>query len=93
MITNIIKPSHELVLKMQAKAIINMTTTILMKINNLNDQFLALFTMPLVVVKIDYATSICSHNVGFKALKTTCIPWLHQNINGDMKPIKPSSTS
>jgi hypothetical protein len=56
---------------MQAKTTINMTTTIFMKINNLNDQCLPLFTMPLVVVKIDYATSICSHNVGLKALNTS----------------------
>lgn len=43
--------------------------------------------------KIDYAASICSHNVGLKALKTSCTTWLHQNISGDVKPKKPSSTS
>jgi hypothetical protein len=37
---------------MQAKATINMTTTIFMKIDNLNDQSLSLFTMPLVVIKL-----------------------------------------
>jgi hypothetical protein len=48
------KKTHELVLKMPTKATINMTTIILMKIESLNDQCaLALFTMPLVVVKID----------------------------------------
>jgi hypothetical protein len=93
MITKKRKPGHELVLKMQAKATINMTITIFMKIDNLNDQSLSLFTMPLVVVKIDYATSICCHNVGLKALKTSCTTWLHQNTNGDVKPKKPSSTS
>jgi hypothetical protein len=52
MITKKRKPGHELVLKMQAKATINMTTTIFMKIDNLNDQSLSLFTMPLVVIKL-----------------------------------------
>jgi len=48
------KNPHELVLKMSAKATINMTITILMKIKSPNDQCaLALFTMPLVVVIID----------------------------------------